>query len=186
MLAVLLLLPVLAAAASATPGDCAEKADALERSLCADAKLTSEDAQIQQLYRSALQLPAPAPTWQQARQAAWLRERAACAAVQDLHACIADQLGRRLVELKIVLGRLPVFATATYVCPGKPGMSVHAAYYRSEPPAVRLTFPGQDRVAFLAPSASGARYTGEGVEIWEHQGVARFSWAGVQRECPRP
>jgi uncharacterized protein len=180
-----LLLPVLAAAASSAPADCVGKTDAVARAICADVTLRDQDAQMQRLYTSALQLPAPHRAAQEARQGAWLRTRAACTAVQDVHGCIAEQLGRRIVELKVVLGRMPVFAAVTYVCQGKTPMPVHAAYYRSEPPAVRLSFSGHDLIAFAAPSGSGTRYAGDGVEIWEHQGVARFTWNGVPMECPK-
>jgi uncharacterized protein len=178
------LLPLLAAAEPAPPA-CVGQTDVVSRVICADVTLVAEDARVQELYQSALELPGAQRAAQQGRQGAWLRARAACAAVQDVRACVADQLGRRGVELKIVLERLPVFAAATYVCPGAPPLRVHAAYYRSTPAAVRLTFAGQDLIAFAAPSGSGARYTGEGVEIWEHQGVARLTSSGVRQECPR-
>ena len=180
-----LLLAFLAAAANTASADCAAQSDAINRVICIDPTLAGEETQMQELYASALNLPPPQRSAQQARQAAWLRERAGCASDPETHACIAAQLGRRIVELKIVLAQTHAFATVTYLCEGEVPTPVHAAYYRSDPPAVRLTFSDHDVVAFVAPSASGARYTGEGVEIWEHQGIARIRWAGVERTCPK-
>jgi uncharacterized protein len=180
-----LLLALLTPAANTAPADCAAQSDAINRVICADPALASEEAQMQELYAGALKLSPPQRTAQQARQAAWLRERAGCASDPQTHACVAAQLDRRIVELKIVLAQTQAFATVTYLCEGEDPIPVHAAYYRSDPPAVRLTFSDHDLVAFVAPSASGARYTGEGVEIWEHQGIARLRWAGVERTCPK-
>jgi uncharacterized protein len=180
-----LLLPLLAATANTAAADCAAQSDAINRVICVDPTLAGEEAQMQELYASALKLPPSRRTAQQARQAAWLRERAACASDPQTHTCVATQLDRRIVELKIVLAQTQAFATVTYICEGEDPTPVRAAYYRSDPPAVRLTFSGHDVVAFVAPSASGARYTGEGVEIWEHQGIARIRWAGVERACPK-
>jgi uncharacterized protein len=83
------------------------------------------------------------------------------------------------------LGELPVFASATYLCKGHEATPLTAAYFHSDPPAVLLRFQNQQAIAFAAPSGSGARYSAEGVEIWEHQGVARFTWQGEEMECPK-
>lgn len=121
-------------------------------------------------------------TQQAQQQEQWQQARAACLNAPDPHGCLADQVARRLVELQISLQRAPVFAAVTYRCPQAP---LHAAYYRTAPPAVRLNYQEHEVVAFAAPSASGARYRAPGVEIWEHQGVARFAWHGVPLNCPR-
>lgn len=35
----------------------------------------------------------------------------------------------------------------------------------------------------IAPSGSGARYRGSGVELWEHQGTTRINWFGKTLQC---
>ena len=53
----------------------------------------------------------------------------------------------------------------------------------TEPPSAVITY-GSDRVtAFAAPSGSGARYTGDRVESWEHQGEATVDWYGTKLVC---
>ena len=43
---------------------------------------------------------------------------------------------------------------------------------------------GNDQViAFIDRSGSGARYTAEGVEFWEHQGEAKLNWFGIEKKC---
>ena len=110
------------------------------------------------------------------------QSRAACLYDPEPHGCLAEQLARRIVQLQISLQRVPVFAAVTYRCPQAP---LHAAYYRSEPAAVRLSYQAYAVVAFTAPAGSGARFSAPGVEIWEHQGVARFTWHDVPLSCPR-
>jgi uncharacterized protein len=179
-----LLLPWLVLAAPLP--ECGSTRDAIERLICADPDLRARQSQVQELYGAALGELSPAQgALQQDREARWEHERAACAAAQDPHACLADQLRHRLVELKIALKQLPVLAAVTYRCHGPDAAPLFAAYYRSEPAAVRLTYRDQEVLAFVAPSASGARYLGDGVEIWEHQGVARFTWHGRQMNCPK-
>ena len=60
-----------------------------------------------------------------------------------------------------------------------------AAGYYSDPAAVLIDYQGTRVVAFAAPAGSGARYAAAGVELWEHQGTAAFTWRGQQLQCPR-
>ncbi len=185
MSATVLLLPLLAASSAPAP-ECSALADPIQGIVCRDAALRTREAQVQSLYKAALRsLPPPQRALQSHRQNAWLGERAACAPDPDARNCIADSQGRRIVELKLALGELPVFASATYVCKGHESTPLVAAYFHSDPPAVRLRFENRQVIAFAAPSGSGARYSTEGVEIWEHQGIARFTWQGEEMECPK-
>jgi uncharacterized protein len=179
-----LLLPWLVLAAPLP--DCGSTHDATERLICADPALGAQQSKEQELYAVALEeLPAAERSVQQDREAAWRHERANCASAQEPHRCLSDQLGRRLVELQITLKQVPVFAAVTYRCEGPKVTRLFASYYRTEPAAVRLRYQDQEVFAFVAAAASGARYLGENVEIWEHQGVARFSWHGRQMSCPK-
>jgi len=188
MSALAVLLPLLATAtATATAGpECAGGGDPIQGIICRDATLRAREAEVQRLYRSAEHtLPTPQRAAERTRQNAWLGERALCAPDPDARNCVADAQGRRIVELKLALGQLPVFASATYLCKGHESTPLNASYFHSDPAAVRLRFQNQQAVAFAAPSGSGARYRADGVEIWEHQGVARFTWQGEEMECPK-
>jgi uncharacterized protein len=176
-----LLIPWLSVAAAAP--DCAPVQDPLDRLACADPALAQQQSELRQLYGEALQtLPAPQRPQQAQQQERWQQSRAACTNDPDPHGCLAGQLARRIVELQITLQRVAVFATVTYHCPQAP---LQAAYYHSEPAAVRLNYQTHEVIAFTAPAGSGARYQAPDVEIWEHQGVARFTWHGVVQNCPK-
>ena len=184
MSALMLLLPLLASAAA--DSECTSGADPIQGIICRDAQLRAREQEVRRLYQSSQRtLPAAPRAAQRARQNAWLGERAACAPDPDARNCVADAQGRRIVELKLALGELPVFASATYLCKGHEATPLTASYFHSDPPAVRLRFENRQAVAFAAPSGSGARYQAEGVELWEHQGVARFTWQGEEMECPK-
>ena len=181
----LLLLPFMAAA-SDVGADCSALSDPAQAVVCRDPALRARETEVLQLYRRAMKVLPPAQrNAQRARQGAWAAERAGCAADPDARACIADRQGRRIVELRLALGTLPVTATATYLCKGHESTPLTASYLRSDPAAVRIRFGEQHALAFAAPSGSGARYSADGVELWEHQGVARFTWQGEEMECPK-
>jgi len=176
-----LLIPWLSLAAVSQ--DCTALQDPSDRLVCADAMLAQQEATLRRLYGEALQtLPAAQRRQQAQQQAQWQHGRGACLEDPDPHGCLARQTARRIVALQIALQRVPVFAAVTYRCPQAPLL---AAYYRTEPPAVRLNYQTHEVVAFIAPSGSGARYRAPGIELWEHQGVARFSWQGASLSCPR-
>jgi uncharacterized protein len=186
MSALALLLPLLATATATADPECAGAGDPIQGIICRDAALRARETEVQRLYKSAAHLlPPPQRAAQRSRQSAWLAERAQCAPDPDARNCMADAQGRRIVELKLALGELPVSASATYLCKGHEATPLTAAYFHSDPPAVRLRFNNQQAIAFAAPSGSGARYSAEGVELWEHQGVARFTWQGEEMECPK-
>ena len=46
-----------------------------------------------------------------------------------------------------------------------------------------LAVGGQQRLIERAISGSGARYTGPGLELWEHQGETRINWYGTTLTC---
>ncbi len=166
--------------------DCSRTHDPTGQLLCADPALRAQLSKEQELYAAALdQLPPAQRSSQQEREVAWQHEQDACVSAPDPPRCLADQLSRRLVELQIALKRVPVFAAASYRCDAPGAAPLFASYYRTEPPAVRLKYQDQQMIAFIAPAASGARYLGDGVEFWEHQGIARFTWHARQMSCPK-
>ncbi len=179
-----LLVPLLVLASP--PLDCDSTPDASERLICADPLLRAQQSMEQALYAAARnELPTAQRAAQQEREALWRHERAACARAENPRRCLTDQLSRRLVELQITLKRVPVLAAVIYRCEGAEGAQLLASYYRTEPAAVHLQYLDQEVLAFIAAAASGARYLGDDVEFWEHQGVARLTWHGRQMSCPK-
>jgi uncharacterized protein len=173
-------------AAAAPAPNCADTSAPVQRLICADAQLTQQDQAIGELYGTLLQQSADADRKRlKARQNSWLTAREACVNGERPHQCLADQQKRRLIELKIGLGQLKTPAAVEYACPGQEATRITARYYPTDPPAALLTFGDRQTVAFIAESASGARYAAGDVEIWEHQGTATFKWGKEQLHCTR-
>jgi membrane-bound inhibitor of C-type lysozyme len=53
----------------------------------------------------------------------------------------------------------------------------------TQPPRVDLAVGDQHVLLLRALSGSGARYTGQGVELWEHQGSTQINWFGTKLTC---
>jgi uncharacterized protein len=164
--------------------DCSKATAVVPTLICADATLIGLDRDMAARY-SAWRNAHPADTDVVTQHNAWIARRDACASAPDRQACVTAAYQLRITELKVLAGEVPVFATATYVCSGHPATPITASYYHSEPAAVLIDYQGVKVVAFTAPAGSGARYTAAGVELWEHQGTAAFSWRGQQLQCPR-
>ncbi len=163
--------------------DCSKATAAVPVLICADDTLISMDRDMAARY-AAWHSAHPADADAVKRQASWLAQRDACASAARPPTCVSAAYQLRITELKILAGEVPTFATATYLCAGQAG-AVSASYYHSEPGAVLIDYQGTKVVAFTARAASGARYTAEGVELWEHQGTAALKWRGQDLKCPR-
>lgn len=178
-------LPCVAAAPASTP-NCSDRSAPVQRLICADGQLSAQDQAVSELYATALQQQPEADRKRlKARQTSWLTAREACVNGERPRECLAEQQKRRIIELKIGLGKLPAPAAVGYLCPGHESTPVSASYYPTDPPAAVLTYGDRQAVAFIAESASGARYAAGDVEIWEHQGQATIRWGRTQLDCTR-
>ena len=173
--------------ASAAPApNCVDTSAPVQRLICADTQLTQQDQAISELYGATLQQSADADRKRlKARQSSWLTAREACVNGERPRECLADQQKRRLIELRIGLGQLKAPAAVEYACAGQEATRVSASYYPTDPPAAVLSYGDRQVVAFIAESASGARYAAGNVEIWEHQGAATFKWGKTELHCTR-
>ncbi|HEY2809589.1 MAG TPA: MliC family protein [Steroidobacteraceae bacterium] len=163
--------------------DCSKATAVVPLLICADDTLIGLDRDMASRY-AAWRSAHPADADAVKRQAGWLAQRDACASAAERQACVSSAYQQRITELKILAGQAPVFAAATYLCAGQAGV-VTASYYHSAPAAVLIEYQGARVVAFSVPAGSGARYTAEGVELWEHQGTAALKWRGQDLKCPR-
>ena len=164
--------------------DCSKSVAPVPQMICADPVLAGMDRDMAARYTAALGTDAASAAAQR-RQSAWLSGRDACGGRADQRACLIRAYQQRITELKILAGQLPVFASAQYACEGAAAGVVSASYYEGTPPAVLIEYQGDRVVAFAAESASGARYTADAVELWEHQGTAALRWRGQQLRCPK-
>jgi uncharacterized protein len=71
-----------------------------------------------------------------------------------------------------------------FACTGGEDKPLFATFdNETDPPSAVVTYGDERVIAFAAPSASGAKYTAEGVEFWEHQGEATVDWHGTRLRC---
>jgi uncharacterized protein len=185
MLASLLILALDVLKPSEGPSfDCSKSVAPVPQMICGDRLLSGMDRDMAGLYASALSTESAGAAAQR-RQVAWLASRDACGGTSEQRACVIRAYQRRITELKILDGQLPVFATAHYTCEGAAATQVTASYFESTPPAVLIEYQGDRVVAFVAESGSGARYSTDEVELWEHQGTAALRWRGQNLRCPK-
>ena len=81
---------------------------------------------------------------------------------------------------------IPPPTTYTFWCqePATPPFTVRF-YNEADPPSALIAAGGHEVIALLTATASGARYLGEGVDFWEHQGQAEVTWRGKAHHCAR-
>ena len=73
----------------------------------------------------------------------------------------------------------------TYTCTDTKGERVvlKATFRKTDPPSVQVQRGDETVVAPSAPSASGAKYEGQGLMFWEHQGEATVTWKNSELTC---
>jgi len=167
--------------------DCRKARMPVEKLICGDDGLAALDRWMASLYHEIESPTSPLDDRQRraerVAQRAWLVQRNGCVSKAYTADCVARLTQQRIVALRIAAAQLTPTAVATYRCPGLEGVAVNGAYYASDPPAVRLTVGPRQVLAFAERSASGARNTADGVEIWEHQREARLRWFGRSFVC---
>jgi len=177
--ALLLALCLSSAAHAASPGfDCAKvRQPSTEAIVCADVELSKLDRQMAQVYAAALKKAHnQRPPLLKAEQRGWIKGRNDCWKSADRHQCIAESYRLRIAELQARYRLIPPMATVRYACDGNPANEVVATFFNTNP--ATLIAERGDAVSFMVQqrSASGARYQGRNVSLWEHQGEAKVVW----------
>jgi hypothetical protein len=75
----------------------------------------------------------------------------------------------------------------SYTCTqgGKPGGTLQATFYQTQPAMMLVEREGRTRPAFAVPAPSGAKYEAKELLFWEARGQATVTWSGVTLECRR-
>ncbi|WP_282298661.1 MliC family protein [Stenotrophomonas sp. PS02289] len=164
--------------------DCNQASSDAETQVCNDAELSALDRRLAELYKAAQTSPDELDI--AAEQRGWIKGRDACWQAVDARRCLVESYQTRIVELQIATTPGPGPAPVNFVCEGS-DKPLAVTYYNEIEPNAALIRLGQDQaIAFLAPAASGARYTREGVEFWEHQGEATLAFYGTRLSCRKP
>ena len=79
---------------------------------------------------------------------------------------------------------VPAPVAVIYDCGETESTPVLATFQNdTDPPSVILVRGDEQAVAFRTRTASGSRYAGENVDLWEHQGEATLEWFGTTLKC---
>jgi len=79
---------------------------------------------------------------------------------------------------------LSVYWRQALQCQGPIQAPVSVVYLnQGEQRSAALAVGDQNVLLPVAQSGSGARYSGSGVELWEHQGTTRINWQGTKLVC---
>jgi uncharacterized protein len=164
--------------------DCAQAKAAVETLICRDEALAQLDRRLDRVYDRALKAwSSDESALQQPRRRDWVRKRDECEKAADVRACVEESYRTRIVEVQIASRQVKGPTVAGYSCAGEERPFSAAYYADTSPPAAVITHGDERVVAFVAASGSGARYTAENVELWEHQGKASIDWFGQKLEC---
>lgn len=111
----------------------------------------------------------------EAEHQAWLSGRDTCLGSEDPRTCVEDACRIRIAELEVAAGRVSSLGTTSYLCGGPRPSRLEVTYFDTDPATVRIV--RGDRVAILShiPAASGSRYQGHALTLWEHQGEATLT-----------
>jgi uncharacterized protein len=177
-------------AAQATPSfDCSQKlVSSVEQRICTDEKLAALDRGLADAYAAALAKTTGADANAlQAAQRAFVKSRNDCWKTSEVQDCVETGYRRRTAELQARYGVVKAVGAGRYQCPGPPAQELTAEFFATDPPTAVIQYAGATQLMFVAPSGSGARYTGGNRQFWEHQGVAMVRWDASTREirCPK-
>lgn len=139
----------------------------------------SPEVQLANAFSQALEA-SDDPNALQEAQRRWAAKRLACRKAPDPKACVDEANRARIAELQDAQASAP--KVVEFECQGSD--QPFTAQFRDGDPPTAVFMLGGDRVEVpSAASASGARYTGNGVDYWEHQGEAKVDFEGTQLTC---
>ncbi|OCB39803.1 hypothetical protein A5675_13255 [Mycobacterium malmoense] len=166
--------------------DCGKPANAAQRQVCADPRLTDLDHRLQAAYQQALARPGADQSALTSAQNSWATARDGCAQNPQPGTCLAEAYQTRLVQLAIADPGTLSPPVVTYQCPADAGPLTAQFYNEFDPPAAVLDWKGNQEILFQEPSGSGARYGRQGSEYWEHQGEVKLDLNGTTFVCRAP
>lgn len=161
--------------------DCHQARGDAEVLVCSDARLAALDRQLAALYKRVQSSPDELDI--AAEQRGWVKGRDACWQAVDRQRCLLESYQTRIVELSIGSGAVAAPVPVQYQCDdaSKP---LRVAFYTGLDPQAAVVSWGKDQaIVFPAASASGSRYTREGVVFREHQGDATLEFYGTTLHC---
>jgi uncharacterized protein len=167
---------------------CEKASSPAEQMICADDELAKLDSRLAMVYASALvSSPGDSGRTLEAEQRVWKKERDESWKHKDQRAFIKSSYEHRISELQVGFGLVKSRGPFALTCDGNPASRVVMTFFESVLPTARADRGDRSAMLFASPSGSGARYEGQGVSYWEHQGDASITWGDGAKEmkCKR-
>jgi uncharacterized protein len=162
---------------------CKKLKSSIEAMICKDEKLAELDHKIQAEYKHALlTLPKAEIKTLKAVQRGWIKGRNDCWKADDKRQCVVDQYNIRITELQIQAGNIMVPKASVFDCGNKQMLTVYF-YNNTQLPAAVLNFADEQINAYQALAASGAKYDGRNVSIWNKGNEAALTWYDKTYQC---
>lgn len=163
--------------------DCSKATGEVEQLICKDEQLSMLDRKLATIYGEALKNQAtPVPAWLAAEQRDWLKGRNDCSKSADMRPCVETEYTTRIAEIQAKSKLVGSLGPVTYRC-ANGGDDLLATFYKTDPSTVILERGDRRILAFQGASASGAKYDGPNVMLWDKGGQAQVSWFGQEVKC---
>jgi len=173
------------AAAAATPSfDCTRKLNDAEKIICGDDALAALDRKLGEVFKRAAQsLPRDKTiAYFVAEQRDWVRNRDDCPTTRNPAACLSSVYRTRIAELQDRFRMVPSRGPFRFACDGNPPQELVVTWFETDPPSGILESARGQTTMFETMSGSGARYIGDDVAFWEHQGTASVTFGTTAQE----
>jgi membrane-bound inhibitor of C-type lysozyme len=81
-----------------------------------------------------------------------------------------------VAELEAIFALAPSLGPVNFTCDDAGASSVTVVFFETNPATMLATRGNDTALLFIQPSGSGAKYQGQTVTFWEHQGEALITW----------
>jgi uncharacterized protein len=176
----------LSRAATGPSFDCARATGKAEQLVCREPALAALDVLLDGVYQAALAKVAPGPAKDTlvAEQAGFRQARDGCArSLLAFGACVEDNYARRISALQTAFALVPEQGRASFTCEGDGPQRIGATFFASHLGTAVLTAGDREVLVFQQPAASGAKYEGEGVVLWNKGDEAQVTWEEIELRC---
>lgn len=165
--------------------DCAKAGTLSEKLICKDEVLSKLDSTLTKVYKSAYRAyPENEKKDLVSEQKVWIKHRDGCTSSSVAISCMTRAYESRISQLQIAGGLVEVPEAVYYKCDGKKENTLTVYFYNTtQIPTVVLNLPLKQEMAYSSMSGSGAKYTSEDIEFWEHHGEATLKHNGRTLKC---
>ena len=165
--------------------DCSKASGSIEELICQNDELAAFDRKLAKYFKLATEsYPAEELKTLKAMQRGWIKGRNDCWKSENKSECVRNHYQHRITDLQITTGSAEITHSAVFLCNPEKHDSITAVFYKgTELPAAVLTRLSDEvdeqKLLFLTPSGSGARYLGQNVEFWTKGSEAIVTWGVI-------